>query len=508
MKVSTIVLIGFVLLKFALQYIVISPDYELHRDEYLHLDQANHLAAGYFSVPPFTSWIALLIKLLGNTFFWIKFFPALFGALTLIVVWQIVKELNGQLYAKSLAAFAIIFSMITRLNILFQPNSFDVLSWTLVYWCLIRFYKTNNAKQLLWMAFFFAIGMLNKYNLIFLAAGLLPAVLLTNGKNLISNRFTYLALLIILVILTPNIIWQYNNHFPVFHHMHELAATQLVNVKRSDFVIKQFLFFLGSLFIIIAAWIGFLKYPPFKKFRFIFYSYLIILAIYTYFKAKDYYAVGLYPVLIAFGSVYLEYVLSTARFRKLIRPILFVIILGLFLPPFYAVFPILNPEQIKQHSGRFKKYGVLKWEDGKDHQLPQDFADMLGWKELAYKVDSIYNSIPKEQNTIVICENYGEAGAINYYSINKNIHAVSFNADYINWFPLDHEINNIIAVKEDGSTISDSDKKNFGTIIEVSMIENKNAREYGTKIILLKDATSSINTFLLNKISKYKNENQ
>ncbi|KKX47100.1 hypothetical protein L950_0228290 [Sphingobacterium sp. IITKGP-BTPF85] len=28
---------------------------------------------------------------------------------------------------------------------------------------------------------------------------------------------------------------------------------------------------------------------------------------------------------------------------------------------------------------------MLTWEDGKEHQLPQDFADMLGWKELAKK---------------------------------------------------------------------------------------------------------------------------
>jgi hypothetical protein len=36
-----------VAVKMALQMIVVNPVYELHRDEFLHLDQANHLAAGY-----------------------------------------------------------------------------------------------------------------------------------------------------------------------------------------------------------------------------------------------------------------------------------------------------------------------------------------------------------------------------------------------------------------------------------------------------------------------------
>jgi hypothetical protein len=54
MKKSYWVLILFILAKFILQYSLISPEYELQRDEYLHIDQANHLAWGYLSVPPVT----------------------------------------------------------------------------------------------------------------------------------------------------------------------------------------------------------------------------------------------------------------------------------------------------------------------------------------------------------------------------------------------------------------------------------------------------------------------
>ena len=86
MKKQTYWLISLILLKFILQCFMVHPDFELHRDEYLHLDLGNHLAWGYTSVPPFTGLNSALINLLGGSVFWVKFFPALFGALTLLPV--------------------------------------------------------------------------------------------------------------------------------------------------------------------------------------------------------------------------------------------------------------------------------------------------------------------------------------------------------------------------------------------------------------------------------------
>ena len=41
MNKKTLILIGFIALKFILQYILISPAYDLQRDEYLHIEQAT-----------------------------------------------------------------------------------------------------------------------------------------------------------------------------------------------------------------------------------------------------------------------------------------------------------------------------------------------------------------------------------------------------------------------------------------------------------------------------------
>jgi hypothetical protein len=144
MAKHSLTLSGFILLKFFLQYFLLSADYDLQRDEYLHLDQAHHLAWGYLSVPPFISWISYIIYLLGNSVFWIKFFPALFGALTIFVVWKAIEELNGNYFALILGATCVLFSALLRLNTLYQPNSFDVLCWTMLYFIIVKFINTEN----------------------------------------------------------------------------------------------------------------------------------------------------------------------------------------------------------------------------------------------------------------------------------------------------------------------------------------------------------------------------
>ncbi len=502
MTKKSIILAGFIVLKFLLQYVLISPEYDLQRDEYLHLDQANHLAWGYLSVPPMTSWISYLIKLLGNSVFWIKFFPALFGALTILVVWKTVEALNGNLYALILSATCVLFSALLRLNTLYQPNSLDVLCWTTFYFIVIMYLNTEKQKWLYIGAIVFAIGFLNKYNIVFLLLGLLPAVLITEQRKLLVQWKFYVAILLGLLLVLPNLLWQYNNQFPVFYHLKELADTQLVNVNRWGFLKSQLFFFIGSLFVIISAVYALLFYKPFKTYKPFFWAIIFTLVIFIYFKAKDYYAIGLYPIYIAFGAVFLSNVLKNG-WKKYLKPVLLVIPLLFFIPMYMLVFPNRSPEYIVENEKKYKDLGLLRWEDGKDHQLPQDFADMLGWKELAYKVDEAYSSLTEPGKTLVLCDNYGQAGAINYYT-KRGIKAVSFGADYINWFDLDRRYDNLIRVKNHREKENEMSITSpyFINAAEADSITNPFAREYGTTIFLFEGAKIDINERIRNEINE------
>ncbi|HTE31064.1 MAG TPA: glycosyltransferase family 39 protein, partial [Chryseolinea sp.] len=473
--------------------------------EYLHLDQGDHLAWGYLSVPPFTSWISYIIKLLGNSVFWIKFFPAAFGALTILVVWKTIEELKGNLFALILGATGVLFSVLLRLNILYQPNSFDVLCWTTFYLVVIRYINTENPKWLFIGAVVLATGFLNKYNIVFLLIGFLPAILITGERRLLLDRRLLIAAALGILIVLPNLIWQYQNQFPIFHHMKLLADTQLVNVNRWDFLMEQFLFFLGSLFVIVSALYALLLYKPFNRYRTFFWSLIFTVGVFTFLKAKAYYAIGIYPVYVAFGSVYLADILKT-DWKRYLQPVAIIVPVMLFIPLYRVGFPNRSPEYISQHGEKYKALGLLRWEDGKDHQLPQDFADMLGWKELAGKVDKVYAAIPNPEKTIILCDNYGLAGAINYYT-RKGIKAVSFNADYVNWIDLQTKYTNLIRVVDFSE--SDNELKEIGPYFNTSLasdsIANKYAREYRTTILTFIGAKVDINGRIKDEIEEVKN---
>ena len=505
MTKKTAILIGFILLKFILQYLLVNPSYDLQRDEYLHLDQANHLAWGFQSIPPVTSWISYIIKLLGNSVFWVKFFPALFGVLTMVVVWKTIEELKGNLYALILGTTCVLFSALLRLNFLFQPNSLDILCWTTIYFILIKYINTQNVKWLFMGSFVFALGFLNKYNIIFLILGIFPAILLTEQRKVFAVKELYYAITFGLLLIFPNLMWQYNNGFPVFHHMKELAESQLVNVNRLDFLKQQLYFFIGSLPVIFASLYAILFYKPFRKFKVFFFTLLFTLIIFTFLKAKSYYAIGLYPIYISFGSAFLGEKLSN-DWRKYLKPILVGMPIMFYVFLFDIVFSVKSPNYYVENNKKFKELGLLRWEDGKDHSLPQDFADMLGWKELAQKVDKVYDNLQNKEQTLILCDNYGQAGAINYYTVNKSLKAVSFNADYINWFNLDVKIQNFIRVKEFDGSKDDFDKTSpfFETAFVADSVTNSLAREYRTRIYVFTRPRIDINKTLKIEIEKMK----
>lgn len=506
MKKDYWILLLFIITKFVLQYSLISPEYELHRDEYLHLNQANHLAWGYLSVPPVNSWLAWMIKILGNSIFWVKFFPALFGALTMALTWKAVEELKGNLFAKVLASSGILFSVLLRVNMLFQPTSLEIFLWLFLYYSLIKYFNSQQVKWLYIGAVIFGTGMLNKYNIAFSVLGLIPALLLTKQRQVFMQSHVYWAALLALIIIFPNLLWQYQNRFPVIHHMKELSEKQLVHIDRMDFMKSQVLFFIGAVFVIIAGWGALLLYKPFEKFRFFFWAYFITIALFLVFKAKDYYAIGLYPVYIAFGSVFLGHIFENG-WKRFLKPVSILIPVVLFLPLYNVAFPNKNPEYIVSHRDQYKKFGLLRWEDGKDHPLPQDFADMQGWKELTAKVDKEYSRLSKSGNTMVLCDNYGQAGAINYYS-KAGVVAMSFHADYINWIDLSRKYKNIIRIKN--ASEAGGELKESGSFFEIAKLQdsiaNPYARERGTAIFSLQGAKIDVNKRIQDEIIEVKEE--
>ena len=101
-----------------------------------------------------------------------------------------------------------------------------------------------------------------------------------------------------------------------------------------------------------------------------------------------------------------------------------------------------------------------------------------GWRELAAKVDVAYASMPDRAVTLVLCDNYGQAGAINYYT-KEGVSAVAFNADYLNWFDLTRKYRHVIRVKEwhnSGTELKETGPL-FATGFAADSVSNRYSRE-------------------------------
>lgn len=474
--------------KFLLPFIIINSVWELHRDEYLYYEQGKHLASGYLENPSLIGVLASISRFLGGSFFWIKFWPALFGALTLYVTASIAKELGGKLFAQVIAALGILFSVYMRIHFLFQPNFLDIFFWTLSAFYLLRFINSQQNKYLYLLSLAIALGWWSKYSILFFATAIIISILLSKHRFLFGKKKFWFAAFFGFVLILPNLFWQYFHKFPLIHHMKELQETQLGYVNKTDFLKDQLLMLLPVAFLWVGGLFWLLKN---NLYRLIAYIYFVVIILLMLGSGKSYYSLGAYPMLIAAGGVWIE---KISRKRMWLRYAAISIILLLALPFLPLILPIQSPEVMSNFNKRFgaEKIGLLKWEDQRIHALQQDFADMLGWKELSDKAENIYVHLPDsiQKNTVIYCSNYGQAGALKYYGKNNDFvtKTISTNGTFLLWTPDDLNFKNIIYV---GSKMPGKNNEVFTHFAKATVIDsvsNSLSRQLGDKIIFFENA--------------------
>jgi 4-amino-4-deoxy-L-arabinose transferase-like glycosyltransferase len=493
------------LIKFILPFFLQHPMYELHRDEFLYLEEGNHLAWGFMEVPPLLAVFAKVTQWLGASFFWVKFWPALGGALTTFVTCSIALEMGGKVFAQFIAGSCFIIGLYMRVHFLFQPNFLEIFFWTLSAYYLVRHINTQQAKYLYLLAIALALGWLSKYSVTFFIAGIIVGLVLTPYRKLFSNKHLYFAGLLALLLILPNVVWQHLHKWPVIHHMKELRETQLQFISPVDFLKNQVLMHLPYFFVWIGGLIWLFSKAG-KRYRLLGWIYITVIVLLTATNGKDYYSLGAYPLLFAAGSVWLEQL--TAR-HYWIRYVAVAVMMILVAPIVPYILPIWKPAELAAYYKKIGLYkaGALRWEDLKDHELPQDFADMISWRELGDKVSKAYAALPDStrSKTLVYCRNYALAGAVTYYG--KNLPQVtSDNASFLFWMPEKYAIKNLLFV---GKRIPESDDEVFQQFERYTVLDSTTtpmAREKGVKIIFYESGNDKVNGMIEAGIKEMKAE--
>jgi 4-amino-4-deoxy-L-arabinose transferase-like glycosyltransferase len=479
----------FALLKFGSGYFLISPAYELQRDEYLYLNHGRHLAWGYLEIPPLTAAQGALSMALGGGEGWVKFWPFLWGAATVYLVVRLAGRLGAGWFGQALAGACYLGTAFARLNLLFQPNSFEVLGFVLAQYALVAYWQEEKPRYLYGLGAAIGLGLLNKYTTFFFVAALGGALLLTPARRLLLNRHFWGAALLAGLLWLPNAWWQLGHGIPFRHHMALLHEQQLVHVSALDFWKAQLLMCLPALWVWLPGLLALLLGKEFRPYRAL--GWLAVLGVGLLFalSGKDYYALGYYPVLFAAGAAWWEQRLRrlgsppVGAWKTALQLILVALPLAIMAPLAGFIYPLRPPAALAVLRPRYQHLGFYRWEDGQNHALPQDYADMLGWRELAAKTWAAYQALPAgvRAHTLIQCANYGQAGAINYYNRHRALPAAtSFNGSFLYWYPGQEQFQAILIIDDepDDATLP----AHFARYYRAGAVANPYARERGTAI--------------------------
>ncbi len=412
MKKYLSILLPLLLFKFIIQFLG-NLNYGFHRDELLHLSVSEHFDWGYFEFPPFIAFIGKLSFLLFDySLLGTRLFPTLAGVLILYLCCLIAKELGGKSKAILLAGISILaFIPFYRNHTLFQPVAFDQLFWTFGFYLVVKYFNSENKRDLLLLGLIAGLGLLNKYTMFVWGFGLAMGLIFYNKGSLYKSKWLYISGLIAFLIFLPNLIWQIQHGIPFFDHMKELNSSQLSEQGPWDFILGQ-LEIIPTLGISLIGLGALFLNKSLKKYQSLGIAFIVILVTMWILKAKAYYFFAAYPIVFAAGAVQVEQWLY--RWPKWN----YAVAASMFLPAIYFI-PQMTPILPIQTFTEF--YGVEQT-DGK-YQLSGDYADMFGWVEQVVLVDSVYRSLPKEtqKNTVLWAENYGEAGALKILGDSYNL---------------------------------------------------------------------------------------
>lgn len=390
-------------------------------------------------------------QLFGHSLFALRAIPAAFAAGGAYVTCLLAMELGGGAFAQVVATLAFFFAnVLMSFGMKAGPDMVGLWLWPLAALYVLRIAKGGDPR--LWLAAGAAIGISleSKYSVIFFAVALLGGLLLTRQRRTLASPWFLGGIALAAAIALPNFLWQALHGFPMWELLRNGASGKNLVASPGLYLFQQLLLtnpFLSPIWIV--GWLWLLRS---QSARFLAYAYAIITVLMIALHAKHYNAGNAYPPLIAAGGVAIERWTARALW---IRPVVLVaaICAGLFFLPFSL--PVLGEQQMLRYQafvGRVLHVNraTMQTERNRTSALPEDWADMHGWPELAQIVARLYDALPADQRrqAAIVANNYGEAAAIDFFGTNLP-QALSGHNNYWLWGPRGYSGNVVIDVNGD-----------------------------------------------------------
>jgi hypothetical protein len=415
--------------------------YGYFRDELYYIACGEHLAWGYVDQPPLIALIAWLARhLLGTSLFATRLFPALAGSAIVYCTGRLARELGGGAFAEFLAALAILLApAYLAFDSFLSMNAFEPLIWLLCAWIAIRIVK-GAAGPRWWLAFgaLAGVGLQNKHTMLVFGFALVAGLIISGQARLLASPWLWLGGALAFMIFLPNLVWEARHGWPQIEVVRNGEQYKILHISGLQFVFEQVLFLQPLALPVWLAGLGWFFWGiGGRRFRFLGWAYLIVMVIFIGFHGKSYYALPIYPVLLAAGGVALGNYFASAHRRWLaVSYATLLVIVGLVTLPFGV--PLLSVRTFIKYSNLLPYARSVRTERDAPTELPQLYADMFGWDTMARQVARVYHSLPssEQQGCAILAGNYGEAGAIDLYGPAWGLpKAISGHNSYFYWGP-------------------------------------------------------------------------
>lgn len=394
--------------------------YGYFRDELYYIACSNRLDLGYVDQPPLSIYVLALTRwMFGNSLFAIRLIPALASSAIVFITGLMARKLGGGKLAIAIACLAVIAAPIfLAMNTVYSMNCFDMLLWALASYLVILIVKESNSRIWMFLGIVLGLGLLNKVGFLWFGAGLFVGLLLTQNRKYLLTIWPYTAALIALAIFSPYIIWNFNHDFAHLEFIRNAVTLKYSALTRLDFIYGQVLLLNpASILIWLAGLYYYLIHKKGKLYRILGIIYLtVFIILFVNGRSKSEYLAPAYPILFAAGSIVIESIARLKNWRWLKYAVVIpLIISGILLAP--VVLPILPVETYIRYADVLS-IAPSTSENKNLAELPQYYADMFGWENMAKTVSEVYISLPEEEKseTVIYARNYGEAGAVEYYS--------------------------------------------------------------------------------------------
>jgi hypothetical protein len=455
--------------------------YGVFRDELYFIVCGRHPAFGYVDQPPLVPLIAAgSYDLFGTALTPLRLSPALAMAATVAMTAGYAKLLGGGRFAQWLSGLAVLLGPVFLVNgLLLSTDMLQPLTWLGCSWCLTRLAQTRDERW--WLPFGAIVGVSfqSKYLIAFYVVGLAIGAVATPLRRSLLRPWVYAGAAIALLIAAPNLAWQATHGWPFLEIASAGAAGKNLTLSPLAFIGQQALLVgPASAPLWLAGLWSLSTRSPEPELRVFRVAYVGMATIFLASHGKAYYLAPIYPTLFAAGGVAVESWFAGRVFRWIVTCV--IVVTGLATLP--IVLPVLPPDRLVRYSRALGLApSATATERGAQSVLPQYFADMFGWREMAAEVSKVYRALPAidRKDAVFFGRNYGEAAALDIYGPSfEGPPAISGHNTYFLWGPNGFSGAVVIVVGGDASRLA----RIFNDIQIMGRIDNPYAMPYETNI--------------------------